>query len=167
MVTMKREEWLERIINEIKTVVLEDEDFKKKGVTKKSVLLAHEKITDMLEGLMEYDPWSKRYGIDFINRKERAYGKIRLAVEVDSWWRPHGSWMKLADIRAENKLWIYITNSPEADRFFENSLKELDKFLKSRKESKETFGNFIAVMKTLKDFKEVDVFEQFGKKEGK
>jgi hypothetical protein len=162
---MEKSEWLEKIINKIKDIVLESEDFKKKGISKKSVSLAHEKITDMLEELMEYDPWSKRYGIDFINREERAYGKIRLAVEVDSWWRPHGSWMKLADIRAENKLWIYITNSPEADRFFENGLKELSRFLKSRKESKETFGNFIAIMKTLKDFKIVNVFEQFNKKE--
>lgn len=156
---MTKNDWFDQILDVIKRVSITDEDLEKKGEINKTVTMAHEKITNALIGSTEFDPWSKRYGIDFISRKRLAYGQMRLAVEVDTWWKPHGSWIKLADVRSENKVWVYITKDENAEKNFERGLKEIQRFLNSRNEKEETFGNFVAIMKTPTKFKKINVFD--------
>lgn len=76
-------------------------------------------------------------------------GHILVAMEVDAgWWRALRSCVKLANTRAENKIWVHITDSEDAKEDFENALKDIQKLLKMRNETKESFGNFATFLKT-------------------
>ena len=106
-----------------------------------------------------FTPKGGTYGIDVVGR-DWERGKILLAIEVDTWFRPYGSWMKLSDIRSEDKVWIYLTNDKKAQENFEDAIKEIRALLKARGEDKTTFGNFAVFLKTPdpKDFKFKRVF---------
>jgi len=95
-----------------------------------------------------------QYGIDFVGR-EKNFGKIILATEVDRGHSAQRSWNKLADIRSENKLWVYVTDKPDAqaERLFKSLLNNIRRFLEFRGEDVSSFGKFAAILKTPKDFK--------------
>lgn len=150
----------------IEKLEINEEDFKVKiGTVKK----AHKKVVDAIStawhetngwGLAKvaFAPKGGTYGIDFVGR-EWEQGKISLAVEVDTWFRPYRSWMKLTDIRSINKIWVYLTNDKRARENFEEAISEINALLKARGEDKATLGNFIAIMKTPREFqvKEISV----------
>ena len=101
-----------------------------------------------------YLPKFTEYGIDFIGR-ENQYGKIILSVEVDRGSRAQRSWSKLADIRSENKIWIYFTNHPKerAEERFKRALEKIREFLEYREEDVSTLGRFATFLKTPQIFK--------------
>ena len=146
---------------------IKEGDFKEKLRGK---YIAHERIIDELtekwratngfgEAIIAYSPKGGTYGIDFLGR-EFERGRILLAVEVDSWFRTVGSWMKLSDIRSKNKIWIYITDWEEdkARQNFGEAINEIKALLRSRKEDKVDFGNFVAFMKTPDVFQPEVIF---------
>lgn len=134
---------------------LQEGDFKGKIGTVKR---AHKKVTDeVLKAWREtngfgkakaaFTPKGGTYGIDIVGR-DWERGKILLAMEVDTGFRPYSSWMKLLDIRSENKVWVYLTNDKKADDNFVDAIGEINALLKSRGEDKAMMGDFIAFMKT-------------------
>lgn len=155
MKTLKENSVLTGIKELLEKLEINEEDFKgKSGAVKK----AHKKVTDaILTAWRETNGWGTAkaaftpkggtYGIDVIGR-DWERGRIVLAVEVDTWFRAYGSWMKLADIRAANKIWVYLTNDKRAQENFEEAISEINALLKARSEDKATFGNFVAFMKT-------------------
>jgi hypothetical protein len=66
----------------------------------------------------------------------------------EGWWRARDSVMKLADIRANLKVWINISNKENSEKDFDRALKDIQTILKIRNETKETFGNFLVFLKT-------------------
>jgi len=145
---------IENFLTELKLTV---EDFRGRvGATRG----AHRKVT---EGILEnwrrtegfglakipFAPRGGTYGIDVIGR-DYERGKILMSVEVDTWHRPYGSWMKLLDIRSDNKFWIYVTSRPEqkARDNFKESIGEIRALIGARKDQKPTLGNFVAFLKT-------------------
>jgi hypothetical protein len=159
----------------LKKLELTAEDFRGKvgGITG-----AHRKVT---EGILKrwretdgfgiakiaYTPRGRTYGIDVIGR-DYERGKILMSVEVDTWHRPIGSWMKLLDIRSENKVWIYVTKQPKekAEENFRESIEEIKALISARKEESHTMGNFVAFLKTPELFKReiINLQEAVGKK---
>ena len=153
---------IEGIEDFLRRVELTEEDFRGRiGGTKG----AHRKITERTLikwretrgfGLakMPFAPRGGTYGIDVVGR-DYERGKILMSVEVDTWHRPYGSWMKLLDIRSDNKIWIYVTNHPEqkAKANFEESIGEIKGLISAREEDKSTLGNFVAFLKTPATFK--------------
>ncbi len=133
---------VEAVLKELK---LTTADFEKK--------LAHGKV---IEAISDY--WEKKYtyiedygfqDIDYLGKKELAEGPILLAFEVDTgWWRSIISCVKLANIRAENKIWVHATDSEKPQEDFQQGLKRIQKLLKIRNERKDTFGHFVAFLKT-------------------
>jgi len=86
-------------------------------------------------------------------------GPILVAVEVDAgWWRVIESCVKLANIRAEYKIWIHVTNDGNAKENFNRALNDIRKILTMRAETKENFGNFVAFLKTPKDLQMKTIF---------
>jgi len=147
------------IISEIKTLLkglsLNEADYRKKSTDPGS---AHGKIIEKLkEYWFDKYPYIEKYGlqnIDFLGKEAQPEGHILVAVEVDAgWWRAIGSCVKLANIRAKNKIWIYVTAEENAEENFKRALKDIQKLLKMRNETKESFGNFVAFLKTPKGLK--------------
>ena len=146
----------EDVIGEIEDLLnkleLKEEHFQKKERTPGVKAPAHDIVVDKI-----YKYWDEKhpyiseyseYGIDMVGR-EMSQGPIKLAVEVDAgWWRIRPSFMKLADIRATNKIWIHISDSTTARKDFDKALNEIDKLIRIRKETKETFENFAIFLKT-------------------
>lgn len=151
----------EDIISEVEAILkkleLTKADFEKK--------LAHGKV---IEAIRDY--WDSKYtyiedygfqDVDYLGKKDIAEGHILLAFEVDTgWWRAITSCVKLANIRAKNKIWVHATDSEKPKEDFQQGLKRIQKLLKIRNESKDTFGNFVAFLKTVnpKDFKMKRIF---------
>jgi len=153
------------IINDIeerlKKLDLKESDFQKEDKTPGVKAPGHDKVVNVIRDYWDekhpFIPVYSAHGIDYVGRKT-SQGLIELAVEVDSSsWRVRDSCMKLADIRAKDKIWIYVTNSETAEENFEDALRDIDIILRIRNEPKETFGNFVAFLKTRnpKDFKKV------------
>jgi len=117
---------------------------------------AHNAVVDAIGGWWEEtrSVYLERYGkyIDFVGR-EKEHGKIELAVEVDRGHKAQGSWDKLADINAENKMWIYLTDSQRAPARFDEALRMIKRYLLFRGAELARFGNFVVAMKTPTDFK--------------
>ncbi len=127
--------WDEKIEEILKTINIEENDFKKiKGTSQ-----VHEKIIEAIE-----EEWGKyrqpilkekKQFLDFVGRHQPQYGKIELVVEVDTWHKQLDSWRKLLDINAKKKIWIYLAKNPKkADENFEEALKEFRKLAKIRGE---------------------------------
>ena len=132
----------------------------------------HDKILRLLQKGLESHFRSKLgdYGIDLVIREDGRYpwGKIELAVEVDTWWRPIRSWLKLLDVRAASKMWIYVPPKRDfgrADKRFEDAVEMLTDLVKSRGETAETAGRLVAVMKKPDAFRAVFLldFERLGR----
>jgi hypothetical protein len=127
-------------------------------------MIAHRKVIDTI-----LDAWqqttgfgkakhsfflsSEAMGLDFVGR-DWGLGRILLAVEVDTEHLASGSWSKLADIRAENKVWIYLTKDEGmAEHNFEKSVNAIKLLLRNRNETRAYFGELIAILKTPTKFK--------------
>jgi hypothetical protein len=161
---LKENDILRNIKKLLEKLSIREKDFKEKVGTVKQ---AHKKVTDeILKAWREsngfgkaraaFTPKGGTYGIDIVGR-DWERGKILLAVEVDTWFRPYHSWMKLSDIRSENKIWIYLTNDKKAQYNFNEAINEIKALLNSRGEDKTTFGNFVAFLKTPNDFQVINI----------
>jgi hypothetical protein len=159
---------MENLIDEICALIekleLKSEDFEKRDRTPGVKAPAHDKVVnairDFWEGKYPFIQEYSAHGIDYVGRK-LSQGPIELAVEVDEgWWRARDSVMKLADIRANLKVWINISNKENSEKDFDRALKDIQTILKIRNETKETFGNFLVFLKTPnpKDFKKIRIF---------
>lgn len=115
-------------------------------------------IKDKLEPRFRGTP--TEYDIDYIKREDRdpEYGRIGLAVEVDRWRSAFRSWKKLLDIRADNRVWIFIPDEDGEDDF-KWAVDKLRELVRSRGDDKELTGSFIAVFKRSTKFKVVDVIK--------
>lgn len=151
----------EDIIGEIEAL-LKKLDLKKSDFEKKT---AHPKAIEAFNDFwFNKYPYIEKYSlqdVDFVGRERQPEGRILVAMEVDvGWWRALRSCVKLANLRAENKIWIHITDSEDAKEDFQSALKDIQKLLKIRAETKESFGNFIGFLKTPnpKDFQMKRIF---------
>ncbi len=147
-----------------------DEDFKEKGLARRGEKRAHEAVIDALEKM-----WRGKYGfvkeeaklnIDFIGR-EKMYGKIVLATEVDTYWDATRNWLKLCDVRADYKAWIYIDSdkdwrgidvTEQRVALFKKAVEKIKSLLKDRGENEEKFGKFSAYLKTPSKCEMVQIF---------
>lgn len=129
--------WEEKIENILKGIQITDEDFRRKGATSE----IHSRILDAIQ-----DEWNKSkmpvleeraFQIDFVGRTFPRHGKVELAIEVDTWFKPTGNWVKLLDINSANKVWIYICKEKDkAQKYFEDAIKRFRKLANLRKEDK-------------------------------
>lgn len=129
--------WEEKIGALLKSVKISEDDFRRK----KASSAIHDRILEAIQ-----DKWNKvkspvleekAFQIDFVGRSFARHGKIELAIEVDTWYKPIGNWVKLLDINAPNKMWIYVCREKaKADENFKNALKEFRKLAKLRREDK-------------------------------
>ena len=148
------------VVDTLEKLKLKKEDFKKKGP--KGVIRAHAKVVDALR-----DAWDETdgfgtgasfeyervtHGIDFVGRG--PHDRIAVAVEVDRLRRPTRSWIKLSDIRAKVKVWVYITpeSIDRAEWEFKEAIKAFRRLLKHRRESMEDYGKLLAILKTPTHF---------------
>ena len=148
------------IINGV-TEILRDLQLRKEDFERKRGKTVHQRVIDKIS-----EEWNKTSGfgrgvkpdldpvalsIDFVGR-EYPDGKILLAIEVDTWKRHRHSLLKLADVRAESKIWIYATNDIAAKSHFEKTIGEIRSLLRTRNEDKLSFGCFAAILLTPEDF---------------
>lgn len=144
------------ILEALEELEIKIEDFK---VKIRGKYAAHEKIIDEIrtkwretdgfgKAKAAFSPRGGTYGLDFLGR-DFERGRILLAVEVDTWWMTIGSWQKLADIRAENKVWVYVPRDEKAKQLFDDAIVEITDLLRSRGEKKQNFGNFCLFMKGI------------------
>ena len=79
-----------------------------------------------------------------------------MAIEVDTWWKPTGNWVKLLDIIAVNKIWIYVCREKDkASKHFGRALKNFRKLAKIRGEddtNNVTLFMKVADQKTVKKY---------------
>jgi len=154
---------LKGVIEVVQEIKLKEKDFKEKEVTpgkKTGFVRAHAIVVDAIKDAWDdtdgfgigvtYEFERLTHGIDFVGRDQS--GKIAVAIEVDRWRRPTRSWIKLADVRSENKAWIFITDSKVAKKEFQGAIRQVRRLFKTRHEDITTFGKFIAVLKTPEDF---------------
>jgi hypothetical protein len=133
----ERLDWPATIERILKDTKITEDDFRKKGAT--SVI--HSKILESLE-----DRWMRSkapvleergFQIDFVGRSFARHGKIELAVEVDTGFKPTGNWVKLLDISAKDKVWIYVCRQREkAESNLETALTEFRRLARLRHEDK-------------------------------
>ena len=64
----------------------------------------------------------------------------------------------MADIKAENKIWVHINKEERLERVVERVIKEISYFLKARRDVKE--GEFSVFIKTPKQLIEKTVPSQ-------
>jgi len=128
-----------------------------KSADKKS---AHSQVIDAFKKYWNNKyPYFERYGqqyIDFVGKDGRAKGHILLVMEVDA--RASGgvkNCVKLANTRSTNKVWIHISRSEDAQEQFDRALYDIQRLLVMREEDKESFGNFVAFLKTSEEVKKV------------
>lgn len=128
--------WEKRIEVSLKNIGICEADFRRRGATSD----IHKKILEAIQ-----EEWNKvkpafmerAFQIDFVGRSFAQHGKIELVIEVDTWWNPIGNWVKLLDINAPDKMWIYITREEaKADENFQNAIKEFRRLAKLRGEDK-------------------------------
>jgi hypothetical protein len=166
---MESEHIFEKIEKLLKSLEITNEDFREKGTTG-GQKRAHEKVVDALRGM-----WRDKYGfieerakmnIDFVGR-EKSHGKIIIAVEVDTGWNRPVNWLKLCDVRAANKAWIYVDSDMDwrgrnvVERrkvLFEKAINEIKSLLKSRAEEEKDFGGFSVYLKTPTITERVNIF---------
>ena len=161
MTRTERKETIQEIAELIKNLKITVEDFRGKTGGKTKV---HELVIETIaeKWQREKGMFLPKYGerIDFVGReKDPRHGKIALAIEVDRWYRAIASWTKLADIRAENKIWLFVSKDKKAKIFFNRAMKEINRLLKFRNEDKSTFGKFALMLKTPTDFEMKWIFE--------
>jgi len=149
------EEVIERIL---KTVEANPEQFSKKKASSSIHSIVLEEIRNEWN---KYHPTfeEKTQLIDFVGRTFSRHGKVELAVEVDTWHKRADSWVKLLDISASNKFWIYLCRDKErAEEFFNEAVKEFRELAKLRREDKS--NNVTIFMKVAGgDVKKTYLFE--------
>jgi len=145
---MKKEKinWGREIEIILKNVKITEEDFKRRGATS----AIHSRILDDIREIWERYKGpafeERAFQIDFVGRGFPRYGKIELAIEVDTWFKPSGNWVKLLDINATDKFWIYICREKDkSEKNLQIALKEFRRLAKARAESKS--NNIMIFMK--------------------
>jgi len=144
--------WEERVENVLRATKITEVDFKEKGSSS-----LHERILDALK-----EEWNKcrtpvlqetAFQIDFVGRISPGYGKMELTVEVDTWFKPIRNWIKLLDINASNKIWVYLCREKDkATAHLEDGIKEFRKLARLREENKD---NNITIYMKVADEKEL------------
>ena len=129
--------WEEKIENVLKSIEITDEDFRRKRATSE----IHSRILEATD-----DEWNRSrtprfeeraFQIDFVGRTFPRHGKIELAIEVDTYYKPTGNWVKLLDINSDNKIWIYVCREKDkASKYFEDGTKQFRRLAMLRKEDK-------------------------------
>jgi len=142
---------LERALELVKRLEVSREDYEPPGKHGEKAPI-HDKILKYIrDGFEEhYTPKLGDYGIDLVIREAYPSGRIILAVEVDTWWKPFRSWLKLLDIRSENKIWVYAPSRWDygrAEERFERAVDELEDLVKRRRETPAEAGRLVAVLK--------------------
>ncbi len=97
-----------------------------------------------------------QHDIDVLIRRRAGGDKILLAAEVDTGHLPYGNWVKLMDIRADNKMWIYITHYPQVKELLKESNEKFQEILRWRNEDSSSLGKFVLVLKSPGAFEVVD-----------
>ena len=152
------------IVNELESLLRELDLAESYGIRSALPNSAHSRVIDAFRDYwFGRQPYIERYSqqyIDFIGKDGQAEGHIIVAMEVDAKW--HGgqkNCVKLANIRARNKIWIHISNSEDAKENFQKALKKIHQLIQMRGETKELFGNFEAFLKTPRpeDFERVKI----------
>lgn len=150
----KATEMLNKVIELLKTMETEQEDYKprKKG----RMPPIHDEILKRIKENLEsrFRRTFAEYGIDYVKREDRdpEHGRVELAVEVDRWRGAFGSWKKLLDIRANNRIWVFIPDDDREDDF-QWSLGKLKELIESRGDDKAISGPFVAVFKRPAKFR--------------
>jgi len=147
---------IDEISELIKQLKISEEDFNGRtgGTRPVHAMIINEIREYWITNLGIYISSPTMYDIDFVGREKGEVGRIILASEIDLGSRRQRSWLKLADIRSENKIWIYITKHPvkRAEYRFKGALELIQELLKFREEDTSTFGRFAAIMKTPEIF---------------
>lgn len=153
--------WEDKLANILKNIKITEDDFKRSGASS----LIHTKVLDAVR-----DEWCKSkepvmeeraFQIDFVGRSFPRHGKIELAIEVDTWHKPLGNWVKLLDINATTKMWIHICRDKDkAYERIQEALKEFRKLAQYRSENKT--NNVVVFMKVSgeSDVKKHYLFEE-------
>lgn len=161
MAKEKEINWEEKVEDILKHTKFTEADFKRSGATS----TIHARVIEALR-----DEWSKckepvmeerAFQIDFVGRSFARHGKIELAIEVDTWHKPIGNWVKLLDINAVFKIWIHICKEKDrADERLQEALKEFRKLARYRGED-ET-NNVVIFMKVAgeSDARKYYLFEE-------
>jgi len=129
--------WENKVENILKSIEITEEDFKRSRATS----LIHKKVLDAVgnEWNISREPVMEEIGfqMDFVGRVFPRHGKIELAMEVDIWNKPLRNWVKLLDINATTKIWIYLCREKNRaiDRIQE-ARKEFRKLALLRREDK-------------------------------
>lgn len=88
----------------------------------------------------------RAFQIDFVGRSFARHGKIELAIEVDTWYKPLGNWVKLLDVSATVKMWIYVCREKDrANERLQEALREFRKLARYRGEDEA--NNVVIFMK--------------------
>jgi hypothetical protein len=138
MIMMSEEKinWEESIERILKTVEAKPEQFRKKKAFSSVHSIVLEEIRNEWN---KYHPTfeEKTQLIDFVGRTFPRHGRIELAVEIDTWHKRADSWVKLLDINASNKFWIYLCRDKErSEEFFNEAVKGFRELAKLRREDK-------------------------------
>lgn len=154
----KTTEMLNKVIELLKTMETKPEDYKPRERGRMPPI--HDEILKRIKENLEsrFRKTFAEYGIDYVKREDRdpEYGRIELAVEVDRWRSAFGSWKKLLDVRADNRIWVFIPDDDREDDF-QWSLGKIKELIESRGDDKTISGSFIAVFKRPTHFKAVNV----------
>jgi len=128
--------WEEKIERILTNLEVKPEQFRKKKAFSSVHSIVLEEIRNEWN---KYHPTFKEKTqlIDFVGRTFPRHRKIELAVEIDTWHLSDNSWVKLLDVNALNKFWIYLCRDKEkAEEFFNEAIKEFRELAKLRKEDK-------------------------------
>ena len=156
-VSEKISDWEEKVEKILEGTKITESDFKRKGASSE----IHARILEAVQ-----DEWNRcrnpvfeerAFQIDFVGRTFSRHGKVELAIEVDTWWKPTGNWVKLMDINSTNKVWIYVCREKDkASKQFESAVKNFRKLAKLRGEDSAnnvTLFMKVADEKTIKKFR--------------
>ena len=151
--------WEEKVEKILEGIKITESDFKRKGASSE----IHARILEAVQ-----DEWNKcrnpvfeerAFQIDFVGRTFSRHGKVELAIEVDTWWKPTGNWVKLLDINSANKIWIYVCREKDkASKQFESAVKNFRKLAKLRGEDN---ANNVTLFMKVADEKDVKKFRLF------
>jgi hypothetical protein len=126
---LSKEDIMSEVEDLLKKLDLEKSAYTKKSVDPKS---AHTKTIEAFNDFwLSKHPYREQYSIqdiDFLGKERIPEGRILLAMEVDAgWFRATESCVRLANIRSENKIWVYITSEEKAKENFKLALKDIKK----------------------------------------
>lgn len=151
--------WEEKVEKILEGIKITESDFKRKGASSE----IHARILEAVQ-----DEWNKcrnpvfeerAFQIDFVGRTFSRHGKVELAIEVDTWWKPTGNWVKLLDINSANKIWIYVCREKDkASKQFESAVKNFRKLAKLRGEDN---ANNVTLFMKVADERDVKKFRLF------